>query len=87
MPTKEEEEEQARQTRMNFIIVFSVIIFGVVSTVYGIVSKDNLEFWPEWPVETTFGGNNFKKNLIPVSMIVGFIVAALFFLFGYFVFV
>ena len=86
MPTKEE-EEQARQTRMNFIIVFSLFIFALCSGVYGTVSKDNREFWPEWPMDTTFGGDNFDKNLIPVSMIPGFIVAALFFLFGYFVFV
>lgn len=87
MPTKEEEEEQARQTRMSVIIVFSVIIFVVGSIVYGMESKDNLEFWPEWPMETTFGGKNFKKNLIPASMIAGFIIAALFFLLGYFFYV
>ena len=84
MPTKEEEE--ARQTRLNVVIFISVILFGVGSAYYGIVSKDNLEFSPEF-METTFGGKNFNKNLIPVSMIPGFIGAALFFLFGYFVFV
>ena len=86
MPTKEE-EEQARQTRLNVITFISVLIFVVGSVYYGIESKDNLEFWPEWPMDTTFGGDNFDKNLIRVSMIFGLIASVLFFLFGYFVYV
>lgn len=85
MPTKEE-EEQARQARLTVIIVISVLVFAVGSTYYGIASNDNLEFSPEW-METTFGGKNFNKNLIPVSMIPGFIVALFVFFSGYFVYV
>lgn len=70
MPTKEE-EEQAKQTRMNVSIIISVLVYIVASVGYGIYCKeDNLEFWPEF-MENIFGGNNFKRNLIPVSAGVG----------------
>ena len=74
MPTKEE-EEQAKQTRMNVSIIISVLVYIVASVVYGIYCKeDNLEFWPEF-MEEMFGGVNFKKNLIPVSAGVGLLPA------------